>query len=974
MRFRRVRSLRFRMLVLVLMAVVPALGMILYNDLQERRAAREQAHQQALAVARNAALDQQRLVIETRQLLVLLADLPPIRRGPPSCTAYFRQLLDEDSPYVNFLVTDLQGDVTCSALPFEPGVNLRDRAWFRRAVERRTFAIGDYVMGRIVRGPPIITFSYPLLSDTGALEGVISAAVPITWLQQSVAAADLPENSAVTVFDPSLTVIARYPFDSLLVGRPPKVAALIDALRRGDEETTFEAAGMDGVPRLYAVRPLLSLPGVEPIRLAVGIATEAAFAPADRALRANLAGLFVLTVFVVWLAWWGSDAFILRQVRSLVRATRKIGDGDLSARATNANAGGELGELATAFNEMAEGLERNAEEIHGHLGRIGRLNRVYAVLSGINSAILRIDSEDALLRALCRITVHQGHFPLAMVYRIDPADGAMTLAAWSSSANMDGASLPATVADDDGRSLVGAAVARNDVVVVPEPAGDALVEPWARLVAVQHFRSAAALPLRVNDAVTGVLALFAREAGVFDADELRLLREVTADASLGLQYLENERRLAFAANYDALTELPNRTLFRDRLQQALSSARQTGRHLAVLTVRVNRMAEINATLGHHVGDIVLREVATYLGRAIRDGDTVARLGSGEFGVVLAQLENADEASTLANDILTKAPHRVIADGQELFVTMSIGVATCPTDGADVATLIQNATLARQAVVSEGASTLTFFSTELNTVAQEKRRIESALRSALAQHELALVYQPVVDVETRMITGVECLLRWDSAELGPVSPATFIPVAEETGLIVPIGEWIVAGAARQGQAWHAQGHDVRISLNVSVDQLREGDFADRITRILEEVGFDPTRLALSLEITETALMENVASVIPSIERFRSMGMMMYIDDFGTGYSSLAYLRQLPLDTLKIDTSFVRDMAEDPNAVAVVSAIIAMAKSLGLRVIAEGVETEAQFASLRELGCDAVQGFLFGKPERPETVEGRFGKAL
>ncbi|HEU5173366.1 MAG TPA: EAL domain-containing protein [Gemmatimonadaceae bacterium] len=973
MRFRRARTLRARMLVLVLLAVLPALGMILYNGLHDRRVARTQAEQRALNVARNVALDQQRIILDSQQLLQLLTQLPPVRRGQAACTVFFRRLLEDESPYVNFVIVRPDGDVICSGLPYEPGTNLSDRAWFRRVVATRTFAIGDYVVGRIVKGGPIITFAYPLLADDGTLEGIVTASVPITWLQERIAAAELPERSAVTVFDPSLTVIARYPPDPGLVGKPPTVAPLVQRLRTEQGEATFEAPGMDGVPRLYAMRPLLTLPGVEPIRLTVGIATDVAYAPADRALAGNLAGLFLLTVFVAATAWWGSDVFILRQVRSLMRATRLLGAGVLTARAVRAGTGGEIGELATSFNEMAHALERNAAEIRDHLARIGRLNRVYAVLSGINSAILRIRNEDALLRAICRIAVHQGRFPLATVYRVDATTGDATLAAWTSSTSLTDEDLKPATRAMDGTSLITEVITKNDVFVVSDP-NDARLHPWKTLVEAQDFHSAAALPLRVNERVFGVLTLFASEAAVFDAEELRLLREMAADASLGLQYLENERRLAFAANYDALTELPNRTLFRDRLQQAVAAAKQSGRHAAVLVARVNRMADINATLGHHVGDIVLRETARYLTGVVRQGDTVARLGSGEFGVLLTELADSDEAATLANEILEKAPQRVLADAQEIFVTMSIGVAIFPTDGETGPVLIQNASLARQAIVSEVANTLTFFSAELNTQAQEKRRIEYALRSALAQDEFVLFYQPVVDVRSRMINGVETLLRWDSAELGFVSPGTFIPVAEETSLIVPIGEWIVAGACRQGQAWHARGFDVRISLNVSVGQLHEPDFADRVTRILTETGFDPAKLALGLEITETALMENVASVIPAIERFRAMGMMMYIDDFGTGYSSLAYLRQLPLDTLKIDTSFIRDMAHDPNAVAVVRAIIAMAKSLGLRVIAEGVETEEQFALLRDLGCDSVQGYLFGRPERPEAVEAKFGKRL
>jgi len=254
-------------------------------------------------------------------------------------------------------------------------------------------------------------------------------------------------------------------------------------------------------------------------------------------------------------------------------------------------------------------------------------------------------------------------------------------------------------------------------------------------------------------------------------------------------------------------------------------------------------------------------------------------------------------------------------------------------------------------------------------------MERELRRAVQEDQLVLHYQPVVDVRRRVVLGVESLVRWDSPELGFVPPGRFVPLAEETGLIVRIGEWIVTTACRQGSAWHREGFgDVRINVNVSVDQLRDPRFVERVVGILDETGFDPQRLALGLEITESELMENVRTTVGAIEALRRMGVAVYIDDFGTGYSSLAYLRQLPIDTLKIDASFIRDLPDDPDAVAVVKGIIALAKSLELRVIAEGVETEEQFATLRDLGCDAVQGFLFGRPTPAEEVVSLFGRLL
>ncbi len=967
MTWKRAASLRARLLLLVLLAGIPALSVILYTGLQQRRQAAAEVRREAMSLGRSVAVDQHRLVLETRQLLSLLAHLDQVRGSDSeSCSSFLAQLRTRDERFANLGVILPDGQVTCSAIPVPDSVNLADRTYFRRAVTTRDFAIGDYQIGRIT-GEATINFAYPMLDPQERVQGVVYAALPLHWLRQRLAEAELPAGSVITVIDPSFTVLARFPRENGWLGRSVRGSAIATVIQESGGDGTAEAAGLDGVKRLYAVTPLQDLPGRRHVYVTVGIPSRVAYATVDRGLTRNLITFLLLGLLMLSAAWWGSDAFVLRQLRALLTATRQLGSGDLSARAPVAANRGEISELGHSFNQMAGSIQERDTEITAHLHRIARLNRVYAVLSGINSAILRIRTEDELLRELCRIAVEDGGLRLAVVHRVDPQRQDREMVAWSGT-------VPEGLGDLH-RPLVEAVLQEDSEVCADTTVVNSRLTPWKDWLHAQDFRSVGLFPLRVDDTVAAVLTLFAGEANFFDSEEVHLLRDLAADTSLGLQYLERGRRVEYLANYDTLTNLPNRTLFADRLQQAITVARQSENNVAVLVAGVDRLVEINATLGHHTGDTILREMAGYLSSAIGEGDTIARLGSAEFGIVLADVEDPERVATLANEILTGAPQQVSANEELVFVTLSIGVAIYPLDGDNGPALIQNAGLAQHAAASPVANTIGFHSADINKQAQQKRQLEHELRRALEREELMLFYQPVVDTQRREVIGVEALIRWKSPALGNIPPSTFIPVAEETGLIKPIGEWIVVTASQQGQRWNQSGFkDIRINVNVSVDQLREEDFVKRVTVILRDSGFDPHYLSLGLEITESELMENMQDAVNAILQFREMGMVIYIDDFGTGYSSLSYLRQLPIDTLKIDASFIRDLPGDPDAVAVVRAIIAMAESLELRTIAEGVETEEQFSILKELGCNAIQGYLFGRPAPPSEIEALFGRVL
>ena len=413
------------------------------------------------------------------------------------------------------------------------------------------------------------------------------------------------------------------------------------------------------------------------------------------------------------------------------------------------------------------------------------------------------------------------------------------------------------------------------------------------------------------------------------------------------------------AYYDSLTDLPNRTLFADRLQQTLATAAHNNQLAALVLVSLDRFEKINDTLGHATGDLLLQQVANRLGQLTKEGDTMARFGGDEFAFLLTSIERIDEAAEFAREILETLLLSFRLETQELYLNASIGSSVFPDDGADAETIMKNAGAALFRTKRKGGGGFEFYSTDMNAEAVKRLALETDLRRAVAHQEFVTYYQPVIDFSSGEVIGHEALVRWQHPELGILAPAEFIDIAEDTGMILGIGDQVFASAAAQTRRWQDAGlPDLRIAINVSARQFREREFPDRVARILGQARLDPQ--SVELEITETSIMEHGESALTVLSEIRKMGLRIAIDDFGTGYSSLSYLKRLPIDTVKLDRSFVSGATTDPKDAALVMAIITLAHSLDLKVVAEGVETEEQRDFLRLLRCDAGQGYLFGKP--------------
>lgn len=425
-----------------------------------------------------------------------------------------------------------------------------------------------------------------------------------------------------------------------------------------------------------------------------------------------------------------------------------------------------------------------------------------------------------------------------------------------------------------------------------------------------------------------------------------------------------EERIQYLAHHDTLTDLPNRALLRDRLQVSLAQAQRWHSVVAALFIDLDRFKVVNDTLGHAAGDLVLQHMAARLRLCTREGDTVARLGGDEFMIILPNLSNPQGAATVAQKVLHTLSQPVTIGGQDVFISASMGVSLYPADAKNADELIRNADTAMYSAKRVGRNNYQFFTGDLNVQMRERLAIEHGLRMAEQRNELRLLYQPKIELGQRTITGLEALVRWHHPSMGLISPSRFIPIAEETGLIVPIGEWVLRTACQQIQDWREEGFNLRVAVNLSARQFRQRNLAQTINRILAETGVPPEYL--EIEITESDVMENAENAIATLDELKGRGINISIDDFGTGYSSLSYLKRFPLDILKIDRSFVRDIPGDSDDAAIVEAIIALARSLDIKVVAEGVETEGQVDFLNRSGCDFAQGYLFSPPVTPEEI--------
>jgi diguanylate cyclase (GGDEF)-like protein len=637
-------------------------------------------------------------------------------------------------------------------------------------------------------------------------------------------------------------------------------------------------------------------------------------------------------------------------LQALQQGTRRIAERDFSSRIT-VRSGDELEELAESFNAMA--------------GRLDRQFQALSTAAEIDRAVLAAtDTEEIVGTLLCRMP---DIYPCDIVGVILMApDGAKSLPAVTIdyAANIRHDARIDLHAEDVQDLLEGA-----EVRLVQRTEENRLPIYLAPLGAL-GAASFCVLPLRYQHQLVGVVALGDRGVRPADEDARIQARRVADQVAIALANARMLQQVRTVAYVDSLTGLPNRLSYKDRLARSLADAGRHGRLVAALFIDLDHFSRINDTLGHEAGDHLLQQVAGRLRASCREREDevgpasaaldpeVARLGGDEFTVIMPGLADPEDAAKLARRILSSLAHPFRLEGREIFVNASIGIAIYPYDGEDFEMLLMHADTAMYKAKEQGGGSYQAYSRAMNASALQRLTLEHSLRRALEREEFEVHYQPIVEARSGRPVAAEALVRWRHPDLGLLLPSEFVPLAEENGLIVPLGEWVIQRACLQNRAWQAEGlPPLRVVVNLSSRQLRRG-VTETVGRILKASGLDARYLGL--ELTESVLVNHQKEGVDVLHALRAMGLHLSVDDFGTGYSSFSYLKHFPLDTLKIDRTFVREITTDPDDAAITTAIIAMGHALGLRVVGEGVETAAHHAVLRRQGCDELQGYHFSRP--------------
>ena len=612
----------------------------------------------------------------------------------------------------------------------------------------------------------------------------------------------------------------------------------------------------------------------------------------------------------------------------------------------------------------------DAEKFKTAQDRITHLNRVYAMLSGINTLIVRVHDRDELFKEACRIAVEEGGFRMAMIATVHHSTTKIVpVATAGKDEELMSAINNILSSSEHAPKTMSARAIRDKKAVVSNAAQN---DPQV-LFSAQYIKagvqSMAVFPLIVSNEAVGVLALYANETEFFKDEELKLLSELAGDVAFAIDHIGKQERLNYLAYYDVLTGLANRSLLLERVAQSIRSAVRGGDKLALFLIDLERFKNINDSLGRPAGDMLLRLVAEWLTSKLGDANLLARVGADLFAMVLPQVKQDGEVARALEQLMAAfLEHPFQLDDAVLRISAKVGIALFPYDGADSDTLFKNAESALNKAKTSGERYL-FYTQKMTDMVAGKLTLENQLRQALDKGEFVLHYQPKVNLASGKMTSAEALIRWNDPRTGLVPPARFIPILEETGLIQEVGRWALRQAIEDALRWRSAGlAALRIAVNVSPLQLRHRGFIDEVR---QAISIDAHAAAgLELEITESLLMENVQHSITSLQAIRDMGVTLAIDDFGTGFSSLSYLSKFPVDTLKIDRSFVIEMTDAPESLALVSTIISLAHALKLKVVAEGVETEEQSRLLRVLNCDEIQGFLFSKPVPSDIFEAKY----
>jgi len=886
---------------LVAAVAVPLCSLVAYTTYDTMRSDLARVGADALRIAQVVAADTANFHDNAFRVLKRLVQRPGVQAvDPRHCDPVFDSFLQTNPAFANLVLSDLDVAV-CSAIP-QRSTSIATTNWVRRIRNGERHVVGAPMVGRIT-GKWVSVLAEPV-EVHGRVVGALGLPIDLARYQGLVTNIDLPRGSVMKILDAQGILIAHSQDPEGRIGRPDTsaIAAMVLKQRQGQGR----ALGVDGVERLHGFAPVADSGWYA----VVGVPVESVLEPIrQRALRAGMIAALVAALALALAYRIGYR--IRRPILAMARVARAVADGKLDSRVQVQAGPEEVLAVAGQFDTMLD--VRHEEE-----RALSKLQR--AIEASMNAvAIVRYATPSDTER----------------VEYVNPATQRIT---GFSPGEMIGRSWHAVFSSDAD--------------------ADAIAKLNAALHERREWRTV--LACRRRDGTPFWSEVFVAPVSEEDGSSscfVVVLSDIT-------QTIEYQRQLEHQATHDLLTGLPNRNLLQDRLQQALALANRHDRKVVTAFLDLDRFKYVNDSLGHAIGDELLKIVGKRLTGAMRTGDTVARLGGDEFVVVLADHENLDAVSAALEKIMATVSQPIRIGAHEFAVTCSIGCSIYPTDSVDAGALLQHADVAMYRAKERGGNSFQFFAADMNAAISERIWMETGLRKAVELQHLVLHYQPRVCLANGRIEGAEALLRWCPPNLEMIPPDRFIPLAEETGLIIPIGAWVLRTACAQAMLWHDIGIPIRVSVNISARQFRDLSFVGLVQEVLEETGLAPA--ALELELTESLLMEQIEVASERLRDLKAMGVRIAIDDFGTGYSSLSYLKHMPIDRIKIDRSFVQDVTSSRETAEIVRAVIALAHGLNLEVTAEGVESQEQRHFLEINGCDEIQGFHCGYPVPAEEL--------
>lgn len=952
-------SLRTQLLGLLLLAVLPGLAALVVLSHLNRESNRDTAIREGEHLAEMVGWGQSQALRTALDELHHLADLYRLvpTGEPEACNRLMRQFINQHPSYLNAGLIAPNGRIVCSALPFKPDTDLSDRSYFRQAMAGDGPGVGEYQVGRLT-GQPSLNIGLPIRNLRKLSTGVLYLAVSLDWFAQAVRNPALPAGAYVAMIDQSGHILTRYPQAASAIGTRFPLHAVFSAPKADSVDNATEYRIARGERWIYIHNPLSIGQGQSPIYTIVAIPAQQIDGPIDRQFQLTLAIVLASSLLVLLLAWFGARRMVLKPLQRLTQAATLIGRGQHGDFDWPDNRN-EFGTLGRAFRQMDQELAARDTEIK-------HAQRALKTLGEANRSLIKAVDETSFLQRMCEIAVAEGGYIAAWI-GLARSDGAIELMAGHTQPGTEIDQLPTRIAlrwDDTlhGRGPVGQTIRSGRPRVFRPDEDDPAFAAWRALLGEAGVRLSVALPLILQEGVAGVLIIHNREPHAFQPREVGTLSELAADIGFGItglrlkqRHREARRAIREASRYDPVTGTLSRSSFYRRFSQWVRRRHKQEQLLAVVIVNVCQFGAVNVAFGYEQGDHILAEIGMRLQSLEPEPLAVGRWGGAEFALLIevAQQHALDDIV----EHLSRALDPPVTTAQiELEAETCIGLSVYPAHGEQVGQLLTRARAAMERARGLG----TRYAVHEGSPEREATRhlqILTHLRTALDDDQLSLHYQPKIDLASGRVSGVEALMRWQHPEWGNVRPDEFIPLTEQTRLIQPLTEWTLQQALRDRRFMLQRGIDVPIAVNLSSGLLRSREIVRMVAQVLSE---PPGNGWLQLELTETAMMEDPERSLQILRELVELGAPIHVDDFGAGYSSLGYLQRLPVDTIKIDRVLIQHVDRDARSAALTGAAAEFAHVLGLKVIAEGVETATLYRQLADLGCDAVQGYFIARP--------------